>query len=427
MIVAVGEAAIRSRSSARLASPRLASPRAQFFEFQEKSAEHWARAFGARYIALEHRYYGESRPTASYATRDLQRYLSAAQALADAAAFVRAQQAADATGGPWVVFGCSYSGALSAWFRGLYPELVVGSVAPSGPELAQADYRGFFNWFGTVAPPACAAVAHDGAQMLQQLFAVGETRYVERLFNSCGPLIKAEDQFMFKFNTMGTLGSSDQFENPHAEWPLNKTCDLLTSAHSPLVGWARALNASNSAAGCTDYSEASFLKGLRDVHSQDRSWWWQKCNEFGCVAHARARAPLCSVPGRLLTRTRTHSYFKTSYGPDSTFFDDMHLEPIVGWCEKIFGIKGLKPDIDGINKKYGGKKLKGTNIISTNGYFDPWHLLSVTEPDKTKNIQTVVYKAGHCAPMTKPQDNDPPSLKAARKQVEQFLKDILQM
>ena len=28
-----------------------------------------------------------------------------------------------------VVFGCSYSGALSAFFRELYPDLVVGSIA----------------------------------------------------------------------------------------------------------------------------------------------------------------------------------------------------------------------------------------------------------------------------------------------------------
>jgi len=31
--------------------------------------------------------------------------------------------------GDWVVFGCSYSGALSSWFRAKYPNLVRATLA----------------------------------------------------------------------------------------------------------------------------------------------------------------------------------------------------------------------------------------------------------------------------------------------------------
>lgn len=116
--------------------------------------------------------------------------------------------------------------------------MVVASVAPSGPELAQSDFSGFFQHFGAVAPPSCVSAVHKGAEMIENLFLLGNHRYLEQLFNTCGPLTKAEDQFLFKFNTMGTIGSSDQFENPHANWPLNHTCDLITAQASPLVGWA---------------------------------------------------------------------------------------------------------------------------------------------------------------------------------------------
>lgn len=129
------------------------------------------------------------------------------------------------------------------------------------------------------------------------------------------------------------------------------------------------MNASNNGASCNDYSEANFIAGLRDETSQDRSWWWQKCSEFG--------------------------YFKPSYGPKRVFFSDVALEPIVDWCSAMFGIADLKPATDAINKKYGGKSPKGTNIISTNGIFDPWHLLSVTKSDDAKNIKAVLYEAGH--------------------------------
>ena len=59
---------------------------------------------------------------------------------------------------------------------------------------------------------------------------------------------------------------------------------------------------------------------------------------------------------------------------------------------------------------------------------DPWHLLSITEdqtPTQQSYVQAVTYEAGHCAPMTTPTANDPPSLKAARQKVESFLGGIL--
>jgi phage gp36-like protein len=50
--------------------------------------------FQARYIAIEHRYYGKSMPTPDFDYKGLLGRLTVEQALADAAAFIEAQIAA---------------------------------------------------------------------------------------------------------------------------------------------------------------------------------------------------------------------------------------------------------------------------------------------------------------------------------------------
>ena len=86
------------------------------------------------------------------------KYLSSEQALADTAVFIRTINKYKGYVNPkWVTFGGSYSGkadyqcrrvksmtlgALSAWFRELYPELTVGAVGSSGPVLAKTDFFG---------------------------------------------------------------------------------------------------------------------------------------------------------------------------------------------------------------------------------------------------------------------------------------------
>lgn len=100
------------------------------------------------YISLEHRYYGESLPFLKFTAENLQ-WLSSQQALADAAYFIDQHNKTIDSPGPWIVFGCSYSGALSAWFRAKYPNSVIASVAPSGPVYANANFTQYYGQFET--------------------------------------------------------------------------------------------------------------------------------------------------------------------------------------------------------------------------------------------------------------------------------------
>ncbi len=69
-------------------------------------------------------------------------YLSSRQALADFSYFHHEMQAQYnlTKDNKWVSFGGSYSGALSAWLRQEYPDVVVGAVATSAPVLAKLNY-----------------------------------------------------------------------------------------------------------------------------------------------------------------------------------------------------------------------------------------------------------------------------------------------
>eukprot|EP01092_Planopodium_desertum_P002846 TRINITY_DN14586_c0_g1_i1.p1 TRINITY_DN14586_c0_g1~~TRINITY_DN14586_c0_g1_i1.p1 ORF type:complete len:389 (+),score=40.57 TRINITY_DN14586_c0_g1_i1:54-1169(+) len=369
----------------------------QFFEFQEVSAIQWAYEFGAMYISIEHRYYGDSNPTADYSTPNM-RFLSSQQALADAAYFIE-QYNATIQSGPWVVFGCSYSGALSAWFRLKYPHLVIASVAPSGPVFAQANYTGYYQQFGKVAPTSCInAVRNGSAQVMSMLQTPSGRSQLATLFQSCQPLsANMPDNWFFLRYLMETVGGADQFENPPA-WPLNATCQTLTTGTNILENWAQLVIANSS--DCIDYTLEGFLIPMQNTTNQDRSWYFQKCTEFG--------------------------FFKPCYPDTGCVFDNFNLDvdPLYASCSEVFGIPNMAPHISFTNDYYGGYNLVSSNTMFTNGLFDPWHLLSINE-NLPSGVQAVTYEAGHCAPMTAPDPQDPPSLTAARAAVKSFLSSIL--
>jgi hypothetical protein len=72
-------------------------------------------------------------------------YLTTEQALADLASIHSIVSSAYSltAANPWVSFGGSYAGALSAWLRQKYPTLFVGAVASSAPVQATYDFQGY--------------------------------------------------------------------------------------------------------------------------------------------------------------------------------------------------------------------------------------------------------------------------------------------
>jgi|EP01049_Picozoa_sp_SAG25_P012902 serine protease 16 len=137
---------------------------------------HLAEKHQALLVDVEHRFYGESHPTPAMDDASM-RYLSSQQALADLSHFVEwfsRSYGSDGTGdSPWVCFGGSYPGDLSAWFRLKYPHLVVGAVASSAPVLAKQDMPEYMDVVGR-------SLRRDGGQSCYEAVQNG-TRAVARL------------------------------------------------------------------------------------------------------------------------------------------------------------------------------------------------------------------------------------------------------
>ncbi|XP_070826760.1 thymus-specific serine protease [Chaetodon trifascialis] len=121
------------------------------FDFDVLAGHHveMAEEHGALLLALEHRFYGDSINPNGLKTESLAD-LSSQQALADLAVFHQyiSQSFNLSQRNTWISFGGSYSGALSAWFRGKFPHLVYGAVASSAPVKATLDFSAYSNTVG---------------------------------------------------------------------------------------------------------------------------------------------------------------------------------------------------------------------------------------------------------------------------------------
>ena len=89
-------------------------------------------------VVLEHRYYGQSFPTANLSTESL-RFLTTDQALADTAYFAQnvvfpglENETLTAPNAPYIAYGGSYAGAFVAFLRVLYPDVYFGAIGSSG-------------------------------------------------------------------------------------------------------------------------------------------------------------------------------------------------------------------------------------------------------------------------------------------------------
>ncbi|KAK0395769.1 hypothetical protein QR680_001419 [Steinernema hermaphroditum] len=374
----------------------------------------WAQEYGAAVYQLEHRYYGKSQPTPDQSTPNL-KWLTSEQMLADLAVFIRTMNQKRGYVNPkWITFGGSYSGALSAWMRETYPELVAGAVASSAPVVAKADFLEYLQVVNSAISrysQRCADAIGWGFRMLQKNILTGAGRkIISETFKLSPPwdensiLTETDFQYFFQ-NVYSAFQGAVQYSGDNTReyatgYGIKEACAImLDKDYTPTENLARVVTYMSAGEEGIDSNYLDFVADVKNIsfdssQAGSRSWIWQTCNEFG--------------------------YFQTTDNGQSLFGSPVPVNFWVNFCTDVFGQTIDRTHIDnGIQKTlkyYGGRyNYRGTNVVLPNGSNDPWHALGKLTSDDPSVVPYLIDGTAHCADMYPARPEDKPGLAVVRK------------
>jgi len=173
----------------------------------------YAVQFNAMVISVEHRFYGETQPFNNTSVESLL-YLTTQQALADYAQFLEyIVDKYNCTNSPWISFGGSYSGSLSAWFRLKYPHLITGAIASSAPVQAIEDFTGYLVTIGQDLDTECYNIVESATRQIESLL-VSNPAKLDSLFKTCRPIANTSlDHALFMEAITGGICGVCQYSN----------------------------------------------------------------------------------------------------------------------------------------------------------------------------------------------------------------------
>ncbi|KAK9670607.1 hypothetical protein RND81_13G212700 [Saponaria officinalis] len=335
-----------------------------------------AKKFGAAIVSPEHRYYGKSSPFKSHTTENL-KYLSSKQALFDLAAFRQYYQESlnrklnrTNVDNPWFVFGGSYAGALSAWFRLKFPHLTCGSLASSGVVLAIYDYTEFDRQIGVSAGPECKAALQEVTQLVEEGMKTNNNA-LRSLFGASE--LKIDGDFLYFLADAAAIafqyGNPDKLCSPLAE--AKKSDQDLVSAYAAYV---KDYYVGTFGVNVKTYNQDHLKNTTASANNSDRLWWFQVCSEV--------------------------AFFQVAPANDSIRSSKVDIRYHLDLCKNVFG-DNVYPEVEATNLYYGGSKIAGTKIVFANGSQDPWRHASkqISSPDLPSYLITC-QNCGHCTDLS---------------------------
>lgn len=330
-----------------------------------------AKKFGAAVVSPEHRYYGKSSPFKSLTTENL-RFLSSKQALFDLAVFreyyqksLNARFNRTAADNSWFVFGVSYSGALSAWFRLKFPHLTCGSLASSGVVLAVYNFTEFDQQIGESAGPECKSVLQEITHLVEERLA-SDAQGLKSLFGAVE--LRIDGDFLYFLADAAAIafqyGNPDKLCTPLIE--AKKAGEDLVNAYAIYV---KEYYVKSFGVSVETYNQQHLKNTAVNGDSADRLWWFQVCTEV--------------------------AYFQVAPSNDSIRSSKVDTRYHLDLCKNVFG-EGIYPDVDATNIYYGGTDIAGSKIVFTNGSQDPWrHASKQTSSPEMPSYTISCHNCGH--------------------------------
>ncbi|KAK7868813.1 hypothetical protein R5R35_003650 [Gryllus longicercus] len=342
-------------------------------------------------LGLEHRYYGESFPTAIKNIPKSLALLNVDQALADLAYFVEnvaeLEEFRLLSGARWIAIGCSYPGMLAAWLRAKYPHLVYAAVASSAPVLAKTEFPEYEDVVARVlrdSKPGCLESIQKASHAVREFQASDNSTYLDELFpDVLNDVLKEVNDMIstiVQINILRTLR------------PVELACSIMTNDElgSPLERYSTLWKR---------FKRRYFDESLNDLVYI--AWRYQTCTEFGY-------------------NIVTSSISKYPY----------HVKKLDKWISdecSIFGpgfdSKRVEQGVAAINAQYGGKQPNVSRVVYTNGADDPWSALGITsEVPGEDNHVIVIAGEPHCVDFLPSSGRDSPALRAARRRIRSLVK-----
>nr|XP_012604940.1 putative serine protease K12H4.7 isoform X2 [Microcebus murinus] len=386
----------------------------------------YAEKLGALCFFVEHRFYGQSRPTADLSTSSL-RYLSSRQALADLANFrnVMAKKMG-LTNNMWVTFGGSYAGALAVWLRMKYPDLFAVAVGSSAPLLAKVDFYEYLEVIQNSLAAhnsECPEMVRQASDMVVEMLKSPENYdKLKRDFRVCETLqINSEmDSAYFLDCLASPFMEAVQFNRQDTSFgdllgtriTIDDLCMIMTdvSLGSPYDRYAVAtqLVADKHSMPCRDSSYRKYVEVLADPSWEGpaaegaRQWLYQTCTEFGFYPSSTSKnQPFSGFPVRFFLQQCSDIL-----GPE-------------------FNAISVAQAVEATNEFYGGLNVTGSKIVFANGSIDPWHALGVIKDISEDLLAVYIEGEAHCANLYPAQNNDSVELTHAREKIFEFLQKWL--
>ncbi|KAL9680197.1 hypothetical protein QQ045_018075 [Rhodiola kirilowii] len=350
-----------------------------------------AKKFGAAVVSLEHRYYGKSSPFKTHTTNNLQ-YLSSKQALFDLAAFRQYYQASchvitfyvqnsinvrlnkSEVENSWFVFGISYPGALSAWFRLKFPHLTCGSLASSA--VVQAIYN--FTEFDKQVPsvsiqskindvfsPYCKAALQEINGLVEKRL-TSDGPKLKELFGASE--LKIDGDFLYFLADAAVIAF--QYGNPDTLCsPIVKAKESGEDMLDAYAKYVKEYYLKKFGVSVHTYNQQYLKDTSTNGETADRLWWFQVCSEV--------------------------AYFQVAPSSDNIRSSKVDARYHMDLCKNVFG-DGVYPDVEATNIYYGGTKIAGSKIIFANGSQDPWrHATKQTSSTDIPSYLITCHNCGH--------------------------------
>ncbi|XP_050441621.1 lysosomal Pro-X carboxypeptidase-like [Adelges cooleyi] len=398
--------------------------------FCENTGFMWeiAEEFKALLVFAEHRYYGDSMPYGNASFDDKQRlgYLTSQQALADYVdliEYLRQKKveklltstdfveydtqtvgSAATRSNPVIVFGGSYGGMLSAWFRMKYPASVEGAIASSAPiwqfngmTPCNAFYRVTSSVYMTTSKE-CGQTIRSSWKAIDNVTSTDEGKeWLSKQWKLCSPLTNSDDVSKLKgwasevYVNMAMINYPypANFLMPLPGNPIKEFCKPLTNSQSDYYTLLSSVfEGLNVYFNYTGSSQCLDALSTATPSLGEKGWSYQACTEMVM--------PMCA--------NGIKDIFETS----PWNFDD--------FAQQCYNQYGVYPAIDLAKKIYGGKHLlASSNIIFSNGLLDPWSSGGVLYNISNTVQAVIIPESAHHLDLRASNAEDPQSVIEARK------------